>query len=200
MDRKEQIINATIELIMDLGFSNFSVGKVASKLNVSKGVITYHFPTKDSLLQSVVMNYYEEAAIYMEQHIRTDKNAIDTLNSYIESCLYFAKEKKEQTIAIVDIILNSRTQHGEILFKEGDNSIYNPLLEVFKYGQEVEKIYRDFSPDIMARSVRSVIDSISLAIAKDEIKDVDKAVREVKLIFESATLLTKLEEWKWKYF
>ena len=200
MDRKEQIINATIELIMDLGFSNFSVGKVANKLNVSKGVITYHFPTKDSLLQSVVMNYYEEAAIYMEQHIRADKNAIDTLNSYIESCLYFAKEKKEQTIAIVDIILNSRTQHGEILFKEGDNSIYNPLLEVFKYGQEVEKIYRDFSPDIMARSVRSVIDSISLAIAKDEIKDVDKAVREVKLIFESATLLTKLEEWKWKYF
>ena len=200
MDRKEQIINATIELIMDLGFSNFSVGKVANKLNVSKGVITYHFPTKDSLLQSVVMNYYEEAAIYMEQHIRVDKNAIDTLNSYIESCLYFAKEKKEKTIAIVDIILNSRTQEGEILFKGEDNSIYEPLIEIFKYGQEIEKIFRDFSLEIMSRSVRSVIDSISLAIAKDEIKDVDKAVREVKLIFQSATLLIKLEEWKWKYF
>jgi AcrR family transcriptional regulator len=187
--KKEEIVDATIELIMELGFSNFSVGKVASKLNVSKGVITYHFPTKDLLLQSAVANYYEEAAMYMEQHIRVDKGSIDTLNSYIESCLYFAREKKKQTIAIVDIILNSRTEEGKALFNGGNDSIYQPLIEIFKYGQEVEKSYRDFSREIMARCVRSVIDSVSLAIAKGEIKDVDEAVIEVKNIFESATIL-----------
>jgi AcrR family transcriptional regulator len=187
VDRKDEIIDATMELITKIGFSNFSIGKVANQLKVSKGVITYHFPSKQLLLQAVVMKYYEEASTYMAQHMRVDKSANDTLNSYIESNLYFVKEKKVETIAIADIILNNRTQEGKILFRE-DNSIYQPLIEIFKYGQEIEKSYRDFTPEIMARSVRSVIDSISLAIAKDEIKDVDNAVREVKLIFESATL------------
>jgi len=123
----------------------------------------------------------------MAQHMRVDKGANDTLNSYIESNLYFVKEKKVETIAIADIILNSRNQEGKILFRE-DNSIYQPLIEIFRYGQEIERSYRHFLPEIMARSVRSVIDSISLAIAKDDIKDVDNAVKEVKLIFESATL------------
>ena len=189
MDKKQQIINTTIELITDFGFTNFSVGKVANKLNVSKGVITYHFPTKGSLFQSVVMNYYEEAARYMERHIRLDKDAIDTLNSYIESCLYFASENKKQTVAIVDIILNSRTKDGKILFKGGDNSSYQTLIEIFRYGQEVEKIYRDFSVEFMARCVRSILDTVSLAIAKDEFKDITEAVREVKTIFELATKL-----------
>lgn len=187
MGRKNEIIDATMHLITKIGFSNFSIGKVANEINVSKGVITYHFPAKELLLQAVVMKYYEEASIYMAQHMRIDKSADDTLNSYIESNLNFVKEKKVETIAIADIILNGRTQDGEILFKE-DNSIYQPLIEVFRYGQEVEKIYRDFSPEIMARSVRSVIDSISLAIAKEEIKDVEKTIKEVIMIFESATL------------
>lgn len=191
MGKKEDIIAATTEIIMKLGFSNFSVGKVANFLKISKGVITYHFPTKEILLQSVVLRYYEEAAGYMEKYIRNDKNAKDALNSYIESNLYFVKEKKEQTIAITDIILNSRTREGDMLFKGNDGSIYEPLIEIFKYGQEVDKNYRDFSPDIMARSVRSVIDSLSLAIVKGEIQDVDNAVREVKMIFQSATLLSK---------
>jgi AcrR family transcriptional regulator len=187
LDRKNEIINATMELIMKIGFSNFSIGKVANQLNISKGVITYHFSTKESLLQAVVTQYYQEAAIYIANNMRIDKSANDTLDSYIESNLLFVTEKKVETIAIIDIILNSRTKEGKILFKE-DKSIYQPLIEIFEYGQEVEGIYRDFSSEIMARSVRSVIDSISLAIAKNELKNVDNAISEVKLIFKSATL------------
>ncbi len=193
MNNRQYIIDATIELIKHYGFSSFSIGKVANKIHVSKGVITYHFPSKESLLQAVVANYYDAAASYMEQHIRLDKGSIDTLNSYLESCLYFSNENKKQTIAIVDIILNSRTDDGNPLFAEGDNSIYQPLIEIFKYGQEIEKVFRDFSPEFMARCVRSIIDSISLAIAKEEIKDIEDAVREVETIFELATKSEKLE-------
>lgn len=189
MNNRQYIIDATIELIMQYGFSNFSIGKLANKINVSKGVITYHFQTKESLLQSVVTNYYEAASSYMEQHIRINNGSIDALNSYIESCLYFANENKKKTIAIVDIILNSRTEDGKALYKEGDNSIYQPLIEIFKYGQEIEKVYRNFSPESMARCVRSIIDTFSLAIAKEEIKDIEEAIREIETIFELATKL-----------
>lgn len=189
MNNRQYIIDATVDIIKHYGFSNFSIGKVANKINISKGVITYHFPTKESLLQSVVANYYDSAASYMEQHIRLDKGSIDTLNSYIESCIYFSNENKEHTVAIVDIILNSRTDDGKALFAEGDNSIYQPLIEIFKYGQETEKVFRNFSPEFMARCVRSIIDSISLAVAKEDIKNIEDAVREVETIFELATKL-----------
>lgn len=187
MGRKDEIIDATMELITQIGFSNFSIGKVANALNVSKGVITYHFPTKDLLLKAVVTKYYEEAAAYMGQHMRIDKSACDTLNSYIESTLFFVNENKVRTVAIAEIILNSRTKEGEMLFK-GDKTIYQPLIEIFKYGQEIEKSYSDFSPEIMARSVRSIIDSMSLAIAREEITNIEDVIREVQKIFESSTL------------
>ncbi|MGM0806100.1 MAG: TetR/AcrR family transcriptional regulator [Bacillota bacterium] len=189
MEKKKLIIEATIDLINEFGFLNFSIGKVANKINVSKGVISYHFPTKELLLQSVVMDYYENASKYMEQHIRLDKGAMDTLSSYIESCLYFSYENKKQTITIVDIVLNCRNKDGELLFQGDDSSIYQPLIEIFKYGQEVEKVYRNFSPEFMAKCIRNVIDSVSVAIAKNEIDNVDEAIREVKTIFESATKL-----------
>ncbi len=187
MGKKDEITEATTELITQIGFSNFSIGKVANALNVSKGVVTYHFPIKDLLLQAVVTKYYEEAAAYMEQHMRIDKSACDTLNSYIESTLLFVNENKVKTVAITDIILNSRTKEGEMLFKE-DKTIYQPLIEIFVYGQEIEKSYRDFSPEIMARSVRSVIDSMSLAIAREEITDIDDVISEIQKIFEYSTL------------
>lgn len=187
MDRKKQISEAVAEFIYEEGFKNFSVGKVSKKLNISKGVFTYHFPTIDILLTYMVNKYFEDASDYMEKHICVDKGASCALESYIESCLYYAAKEKHQTVCIVDVMLNSRSENGEALFKKDDESVYNTLIEIFRYGQEEEKTFRNFSLNIMAKSVRSVIDAMSLAIAKDEISDINKAVGEVKTIFQLAT-------------
>lgn len=186
MDRKSEIINAAVEMINKEGFVNFSVGKVSNKLGISKGVFSYHFPTKDLLLKAIVDSYFEQAAKFMSQHIRSENGASDALDSYIEACLYYAASDKERTVCVVDIMLNSRTENGEHLFQD-DGSANQVLLEIFKYGQKEEGSFREFSPMIMAKSVRSIIDTMSLWIANNEAIDVEYTVEEVKKIVRFAT-------------
>ena len=161
MDRKSEIINAAVEIINKEGFVNFSVGKVSNKLGISKGVFSYHFPTKDLLLKAIVDHYFEQAAKFMSQHIRSENGACDALDSYIEACLYYAASDKERTVCVVDIMLNCRTENGKHLFQD-DGSTTQVLLEIFQYGQKEDGSFRDFSPIIMANSVRSIIDTMSL--------------------------------------
>lgn len=187
MNKKNLIITASVEIIKEEGFVNFSLGKVAKKLNISKGVLTYHFPTRESLLSSIVNTYYEKAAKFMEKHIRLNNGCSDTLDSYIESCLYFASENKLFTASVVDIMLNYHFENTEKNF-QNDTSSYQILIDIFKYGQEKERTFRNFSPLIMAKSIRSVIDTMSLSIARNEVNNIDEAIEEVKKIFRYATL------------
>ena len=52
--RREQLLDCTIDAIVDLGFQGMSVGEVARRAGVSKGVVTYHFAAKADLIYAVV--------------------------------------------------------------------------------------------------------------------------------------------------
>jgi AcrR family transcriptional regulator len=53
-ERKNQIVNATVDCITKFGYHNFSMQDVAKKAGVSKGIIHYYFLNKDDLMMSVL--------------------------------------------------------------------------------------------------------------------------------------------------
>ena len=52
LKRRDQLVDCAIEAIAELGFPRASVAEVARRAGVSKGVVTYHFPAKDDLIQA----------------------------------------------------------------------------------------------------------------------------------------------------
>lgn len=176
-----------MEFISKYGYANFSVGNIAKELNISKGVVNYHFPQKQMLLETLITQFYEKAATYMGEHMDLSKDAKSTLESYIESNLKFASENKEGILAVTEIMLNARNEDGKLTFMDENKNIFMPLIEIFQYGQDVDKSFRKFPPEIMARAVRSIIDNFSLTIAKGEITDIDSTINEIKGIFNKAT-------------
>ncbi|MGU3397552.1 TetR/AcrR family transcriptional regulator [Priestia sp. D51] len=184
---KDKIIQKSMEFISKYGYANFSVGNIAKELNISKGVVNYHFPQKQMLLETLITQFYEKAATYMGEHMDLSKDAKSTLESYIESNLKFASENKEGILAVTEIMLNARNEDGKLTFMDENKNIFMPLIEIFQYGQDVDKSFRKFPPEIMARAVRSIIDNFSLTIAKGEITDIDSTINEIKGIFNKAT-------------
>lgn len=184
---KDKIIQKSMEFISKYGYANFSIGNIAKELHISKGVVNYHFPQKELLLKTIITQFYEKAVIYMSEHMKMNTNAKSTLESYIESNLRFVSENKSETLALTEIVLNARNEDGQLIFMDEDKSVFNPLIEIFEYGQDVDGSFRKFSPEIMARAVRSVIDNFSSVIAKDEITDVDSVINDIKTIFNKAT-------------
>ncbi|HDR4909100.1 TPA: TetR/AcrR family transcriptional regulator [Bacillus cereus] len=184
---KDKIIQKSMEFISKYGYANFSIGNIAKELHISKGVVNYHFPQKELLLKIIITQFYEKAVIYMSEHMKMNTNAKSTLESYIESNLRFVSKNKSETLALTEIVLNARNEDGQLIFMDEDKSVFKPLIEIFEYGQDVDGSFREFSPEIMARAVRSVIDNFSSVIAKDEITDVDSVINDIKTIFNKAT-------------
>lgn len=62
-DKKEQILNAALELFANDGFSATSTSKVAKRAGVSEGLIFRHFGNKDGLLQAILQAGEEQVKI-----------------------------------------------------------------------------------------------------------------------------------------
>ena len=50
-DRKQDILNAAIDIIVREGLSSFTIRKVADAAGISTGLVIYHFETKEKLIE-----------------------------------------------------------------------------------------------------------------------------------------------------
>lgn len=85
------ILEAAEQLLIDSGYHNFSMRKVATKAGVSVGNLQYYFPSKDKLLAAVldhvIQNYLDTFLQFRgrytpkEQFIKIIKSVIKDLNT-----------------------------------------------------------------------------------------------------------------------
>nr|WP_086938508.1 TetR/AcrR family transcriptional regulator [Thaumasiovibrio occultus] len=54
-DKKEQTLQAAIELFATLGYENTSIAAICTHANVSKGLVFHHFKNKEDLLRAVFL-------------------------------------------------------------------------------------------------------------------------------------------------
>lgn len=53
-DRRDAIVRAARQMLLDEGYAGVSVRKIASELGISVGNLQYYFPTKDDLVEAVI--------------------------------------------------------------------------------------------------------------------------------------------------
>src|SRR6185312_9097166 len=87
--RRVQIVDCAIETIAELGFAKASVEQIAKRAGVSKGVITYHFPNKEEIVNAIVDKSIATGRAYMEPRIMAELSVARWLRVYIESDLDF---------------------------------------------------------------------------------------------------------------
>ena len=121
-------------------------------MQISKGLIAYHFPQKPAIFQSVMEDYFAQIAEALEQTIRLDEPAAAILQAYISGVLRYVQEHKVQTLAVMEILSNERTEDGELIYQSGAG-IDEPVRRILCYGQETEEFFR-FDPPIMTKLLR----------------------------------------------
>jgi AcrR family transcriptional regulator len=94
-ERKNQIINATIECITKYGYNNFSMQDVARIADVSKGIIHYYFLNKEDLMMAVL----DRAAGDIEGlliNINTQtSDPFERIRLLMKLCFNVVREKRE---------------------------------------------------------------------------------------------------------
>lgn len=189
--RRAQIVQAAIETIAELGYGRASLARIAEKLGISKGVISYHFAGKDDLIKEVVLEVVESGKAYMRSRIDPESSAPGVLRDYIESNLAFMGEYPNHMVAIVEIGRNGLSTDGDRRFY-GDTEIDAavPILEqLLVRSQAAGELRRDFDPRVMAVAIRAAIDAVPPRLAHDPGLDVDNYGREMANLFDRATRL-----------
>src|SRR5580698_1320640 len=104
--RRQQIVAAAIDTIADVGYAQASLGRIAERIGVSKGVISYHFAGKDDLIRQVVIEIFEAARAYIIPRVFAESTGPARLRTYIETNLAFMREHRNSMVAIIDIARN----------------------------------------------------------------------------------------------
>ena len=186
--RRAQIVAAAIHTIADLGYGQASLARIAEAAGTSKGVIIYHFGSRDELIKELVAELIAKAGAYMRPRIEAEQTGRGMLRAYIESNLAFIAENRSHVGATVEIALNARAADGSRLYGSAyhDMSVAS-VQKLLVHFQGTGEFPSSFDPLVMALAIRAAIDSVAPLLARDPGLDAGHHARELADLFLRAT-------------
>jgi TetR/AcrR family transcriptional regulator, fatty acid metabolism regulator protein len=185
--RRAQIVDCAIDTIAEMGFANASIDQIAKRAGVSKGVITYHFPSKEEIVNAVIEKVVAAGRTYMEPRIMAETSRAGRLRTYIESGLEFVDAHRKPLIALVEIAASARRADGSLVIgPEWLPQRAADLEELLRAGQRSGE-FRRFNTRVMALTIIQAIDAVPPLLAREPNLDIKLYAKELATIFALAT-------------
>lgn len=80
--RREAILDATVDMIAEVGYHGLSMRDVARRVGISHPGVIYHFPSKDVLLMAVIERYEEQSNFLVSS--LADASPFEAFQAFIE--------------------------------------------------------------------------------------------------------------------
>ena len=83
--RRAEIMDAAMILFMEKGYTNTTTQDIVDKVNISRGLLYYHFKNKEDILYCLIEQYSDRLLkdIYIIAYDE-DKTAIEKIRSFID--------------------------------------------------------------------------------------------------------------------
>jgi len=185
--RRAQIVAAAVDTIAELGYGQASLARIAETAGTSKGVIIYHFGSKDDLIREIVAELSAKGRAYMGPRLEAEPTGAGMLRTYIEANVAFIRENRNHVLAIVEIVFNGRGADGRPLYDpalrlEGAEA----LRQLLAHFQDTGEFRADFDPDVTAMAIRAALDAVPPRLARDPQLDIGRYGRELADLFGAA--------------
>jgi len=189
--RRAQIVAAAIDTIAEVGYAQASLGRIAERIGVSKGVISYHFAGKDELVREVIADVAAKGAAFIRGRAMSETTASGRLRAWIESNLEFIGAHRTEMMAFVEIAWGSR---GDQAVSPAVGAVLTggvaAVQELLASGQAGGEFREDFDPQVMAMAIRGAVDAVPPRLARDPRLDAGHYGRELADLFDAATRRT----------
>lgn len=86
--RRAEIMDASMLLFMEKGYANTTTQDIVDKVNISRGLLYYHFKNKEDILYCLVERYSEK--LLRDIHVIVnddDKTAIEKIRAFINATI-----------------------------------------------------------------------------------------------------------------
>lgn len=185
--RREQLIEATIAVVAEQGYTGASLAKVAKHASVSKSVVLYHFRNKNELVEATVRQIYEEIWNFVRPYFDAQTSARGQLAAFIESEFAYMQDHRDRLLTLSYLLLNHRDSTGTLsLMYRGESELMAALSGVLEYGQANGE-FRAFAIQPMATTLTHAINGALRQWLSDPGLNLTEYARELVTLFELAT-------------
>ena len=186
--RRAQFVAAAIDTIAEVGYAHASLGRIAGRVGVSKGVISYHFAGKEELVQEVIADIAAKGGAFVYARALTLPTAAERLRAWIESILEYTAAHRTETVAFHEIITGSQGDAAVSAAVARLVTDVTPAVQtLFADGQASGEFREDFDPQAATTAIMAVLDAVPPRMARDPAFDVARYGREVAGLFDAAT-------------
>jgi len=184
--RREQIVGAAIDVLSEAGFAATSLGAIAERIGVSKGVISYHFTGKDEVLREVIADVLTEAREYMTPRIAAARSYLDALRVYVTSNLEYIGTHLRKIIAFSEILNGMPPATTDPApYDEGRARAVADLQRLLEAGQAAGE-FGEFSAWVVAVSLRASVDVLGTLLRADPELDTAAYGEQLLRLYERA--------------
>ncbi|WP_027091532.1 TetR/AcrR family transcriptional regulator [Cohnella thermotolerans] len=163
--RREQIMEAAIQTLDEIGYVNASLSQIAKRAGISTALISYHFADKGDLMNQLLMNLLERSTSYILERVNRERTSTGKLHAFIVASLAYQGAHPSRYAALVEIVFNARTPDNVPYYKVSDDDedpMMRVLLDILREGQNNGE-FADFHLDVMASMIQGAIGEYMLS-------------------------------------
>ncbi|GKU80062.1 TetR/AcrR family transcriptional regulator [Paenibacillus sp. L3-i20] len=185
--RREQMIEAAIQTLDDIGYVNASLAQIAKRAGISTALISYHFTDKNDLMNHLLQKLVEKSTAYIMERVNQESSSTDKLKAFILASLAYQGTHPARYTALIEIVFNARTPDNIPYYKINENDddedlIMLELVQLLHEGQKQGE-FDHFQVDVMANMIQGAIGEYMLNFAITKKVDLETYSNElVKLI------------------
>ncbi|MCR8843504.1 TetR family transcriptional regulator [Paenibacillus sp. SC116] len=181
--RREQIIEAAVQTLDDIGYVNASLAKIAKQAGISTALISYHFSDKNDLMNHLLIKLVERSSSYILERVNQGRTPEEKLEAYIAASLAYQVTHPAHQTALIEIIFNARTPEQVPYYKLGaeedeEDALMSTLHSILREGQQ-QGVFGNFHVTVMANVIQG---SIGEYMLNTSTKDVDLETYSSELI------------------
>jgi AcrR family transcriptional regulator len=134
--RREEIVDAALRLILDMGYNQVTLADIAARVGVSKGLISYYFPRKEDVFLAVLDQIVDRLSADFEGFCQADATPSEKLMMIFNNLFGNEKRARRYYTVVIDYMAQA---------------IRTP--QVQEYTHDIYKSYRTYMERIITDGV-----------------------------------------------
>ena len=157
--RKQQILQAAIEVFGKGNFENANIAEIARKAGVAEGTIYQYFKNKQDLFFSIPRERTKAFSQELDQHIQGVSDAREKIRRFVWYYLYFFKTNPDYARSLMLEMRVSRDFRKSSSYN-GIRRFTSQALDILREGQEQGVIRRDIDLYLSRQLLLGVLEHV----------------------------------------
>ncbi|REK86891.1 TetR/AcrR family transcriptional regulator [Streptomyces inhibens] len=178
--RRQQLIEATIELISTRGYPATSLSAIAERAGLSKAAVLYHFSSKDNLTRAALEQVIEQFSAYVAERLAQASGPREAVIAYVRAMIGYQQANRCQVRVITEMLLDD---HGGTRLKtpgsHDTHGRWQALAALLTEGQQAG-VFREFDVRTVALAIGGAIDGVIAHWLVHPELDLDAAAAELE--------------------